>query len=150
VVGVITAADISYSFRGASSGGQGFAVPLNEALSIVKQIESGVSSGTVHVGPTAFLGVELASGNYFPGTGGYGGASGALVAGVLPGSPAAKAGLAAGDVITALGGQSISSADSLISVVAEHRPGDRVQVAWTDQSGQSHTATVQLASGPAQ
>ncbi len=31
-----------------------------------------------------------------------------------------------------------------------YHPGDKVQIGWTDSSGQSHTATVQLSSGPPQ
>jgi S1-C subfamily serine protease len=150
-IGVDTAASARFAFRGAT--GRGYAVPINEALAIAQQIESGVSSGAVHVGPTAFLGVELAT-SRAQGSNGLGGQSGsaisgAIVAGVLPGAPAAKAGLRSGDVITSLGGQRVDSASALTSLVGQHRPGDSVQVVWVDRSGKSHTATVKLATGPA-
>jgi S1-C subfamily serine protease len=152
-IGIDTAASVGFSFR--SAGGGGDAVPVNQALAIAKQIENGVSSTTVHVGPTAFLGVELAASagqdSFGQGSGFEGGssASGATVAGVLPGSAAEQAGLRSGDVITSLGGQRVGSATALTSLVGDHRPGDRVQMKWVDQSGKSHTATVTLATGPA-
>ena len=48
------------------------------------------------------------------------------IAGVQPNTPAAKAGLKAGDVVTSLGGTQISSANELASVINAHKPGDRV------------------------
>ncbi len=64
--------------------------------------------------------------------------------------PAQTAGLAQGDVITSLGGNTISSANDLTSDMSTHHPGDKVTIGWTDSSGQTHTATVQLSSGPPQ
>jgi S1-C subfamily serine protease len=147
VIGVDTAASARFAFRGAT--GRGYAVPINQALVIAKQIESGVASGTVHVGPTAFLGVELGT-TPSQGSSSVGSQSnGATVAGVLPGMPAAKAGLRSGDVITSLGGRRVDSASALTALVGQHRPGDSVQIVWVDESGKSHTATVTLATGPA-
>jgi len=71
------------------------------------------------------------------------------IAGALSGSPAADAGLAEGDTITAVGGQSVSSATDIQQVLVKYHPGDKISVSWVDQSGQSQTATVTLASGPA-
>ena len=51
----------SQSGQSQSSGTQAFAIPINEAVSIAAQIEGGNSSATVHLGSTAFLGVELSS-----------------------------------------------------------------------------------------
>jgi S1-C subfamily serine protease len=53
-------------------------------------------------------------------------------------------------VITAVDGKTISSADGLTTVMIGYHPGDKVQVTWTDSSGQQHTATVTLATGPAE
>ncbi len=147
VVGVDTAASAGMSFQSASS--QGYAVPLNQAMTIVKQIQSGASTATVHVGPTAFLGVEVqsASGQF----GGQGAAtqSGALVVGLLSGSPAESSGLQAGDTITAIGGQSVESPNALTAQIQSHKPGDKVTLEWMDQSGRQHTADITLAAGPA-
>jgi S1-C subfamily serine protease len=136
VVGIDTAASQA-SFS--STAGQGFAIPINQAITIAKQIEAGKSSSTVHVGPTALLGVEVQPGSV----------SGADVAAVAPGSPAEAAGLVDGDVITSAGGQDVSGPASLSSVMAGHRPGDSIQVVWVDPGGVQHSASVTLASGPA-
>jgi len=189
VVGMDTAASSSQGFTFQDATGQGYAIPINAALTIAKQIEAGSSSSTVHIGATAFLGVEIQAASSGQGsTGGTTGGSsgggfgrfggggrttsstgsttttsgsttgsttgssstaGADVAGVVASSPAQKAGLADGDVITAVNGTTVSSADDLTTVMMGHHPGDKVQVTWTDSTGQQHTATVTLATGPA-
>jgi len=142
VIGMDTAGSQSSGVQQQSTT-QGFAIPINTALPIVQQIEAGTASSTVHVGPTAFLGVEVST------AAGSSAGSGALVSGVIPNSPAAQAGLAQGDLITSVGGKSVSSADTLTTLMAGHSPGDKVAVSWTDSSGASHTLTLDLASGPA-
>ncbi len=59
VIGIDTAASQSYSSQG--SGTEGFAIPVDQALAVARQIESGQGSTTVHVGSTAFLGVLLSA-----------------------------------------------------------------------------------------
>jgi S1-C subfamily serine protease len=131
------------------SQNQGFAIPIDRALSIAREIEAGHASSTVHIGATGFLGVELsAEGSSGFGSGGQNG-SGVALQGVLSGSPAAAAGLSQGDVITSVGGQTVSSPSSIESVIQRYHPGDKVSVGWTDESGQSHTSTITLATGPA-
>jgi S1-C subfamily serine protease len=68
---------------------------------------------------------------------------------VQTGSPADKAGIEAGDVITAVDGATVSDPSSLIKLIREHRPGDTVTVTWTTGSGQNRSAKVQLAKGAA-
>jgi S1-C subfamily serine protease len=143
VVGMDTAASTSggdgfSSF--ASAGSDSYAIPIDRALSIARQIEAGDSSATVHVGGTAFLGISVAS---RPG-------SGAAVEGVVSGSAAERAGLASGDTITAIDGQTIDSAEAVASVFGQKRPGDTVSITWTDGYGTQHTANVTLAGGPPQ
>ena len=142
VIGIDTAASAG-SKSGAGNGtgsGDGYAIPINQALTIAKQIESGQASTVVHIGQTAFLGVQTR-----PNTSG---GSGALVTGVVSGSPAEGAGLSRGDLITSLDGKTVESATSLTSILDGHHPPDRVALGWTDANGQSHTATVTLAAGP--
>lgn len=74
--------------------------------------------------------------------------SGAEIVGVQDSTPAAKAGLAAGDVITRVGSTTITSADDLTNALSNYRPGDKVSVGWTDANGQQHSATVTLGSSP--
>jgi len=151
VVGIDTAASNGFAFQ--AGGGGSFSIPINGAVAIARQIEAGQGSATIHVGLTAFLGVSVEpTGNPGGFAGGFGsGAStgtGAAVAGVLTGDPADQAGLSIGDVITSLGGTSVNSPGDLTNALISLHPSNRVQIGWTDQSGQSHTATVQLASGP--
>lgn len=110
VIGVNTAVN---------TGGQGigFAVPSNLALWIGEQI---VEHGRVRRG---YLGVRTVD----PGPEGDG-RGGAVVAAVLDGSPAAAAGLAAGDVITAFAGRPVRSPHDLQFLVARSEPGARVEL----------------------
>jgi S1-C subfamily serine protease len=160
-------AGTQFQFNGSQQGTQGFAIPINTALNIAHQIEGGQASSTVHIGATAFLGVEISPngntsgsgsgnpfGNLFGNSGNTGSSganvSGAAVAGTVTNGPAQEAGLAQGDVITSLGGKTISSANDLTSAMSAYHPGDKVTVGWTDTNGNTHTATVQLSSGPPQ
>jgi S1-C subfamily serine protease len=154
VIGMNTAASTSISTTGfqaqpGQAQTQAFAIPISEASSIASQIKAGTSSSAVHIGGTAFLGVEvLPSGAGVFGGGNFAG-GGATVAGVVSGSAAAQAGLAQGDQITSLAGQAITSSSGLSSVLANYHPGNKVSISWTDPSGQPHTATVVLTTGPA-
>ena len=151
VIGMDTAASSGYQFQGQSGQTQAFAIPINKAMAIVKQIEAGTTSASVHIGATAFLGLQIAGQNSggIGGFGGQNGTGGVTVAGTVSGSPAAKAGLVQGDMITAVDGQSVSTAEDIPHALVKHHPGDSISVTWLDQSGQSHTATVTLATGPA-
>ena len=149
VVGMDTAASTGFGFQNVSAA-DAYAIPIAKALTIAHAISSGQASTTVHTGATAFLGVEVESVD----TAGYGyggaSASGALIAGVVSGGPAASAGLAAGDVITAINGHTVSSPGAISALVLRQKPGAKITVAYVDQSGTSHTASVTLGSGPAQ
>jgi S1-C subfamily serine protease len=151
VIGVDTAASAGPSRQ--TGGNEGYAIPINTAMSIVKQIRSGTSTDTVHVGPTAALGVLISVGDQpgGPRTGAGSGSTvqGALVAGVVDGGAADKAGLAAGDVITSLDGHAVRSSGDLSEQMDKHRPGDTVTLGWTDANGRPHTASITLGTGPA-
>jgi S1-C subfamily serine protease len=149
VIGIDTAASSSTGFQfQQTSQTQAFAIPINEALSIANQIEHADASSTVHIGTTGFIGVEVMSASNAEQNGIANGA-GAAVEGVLQGTPAANAGLSAGDVITSIDGQSVSSPSALQAAMEQHHPGDRVTIGYTDQLGQSQSATITLANGPA-
>jgi S1-C subfamily serine protease len=137
VAGMDTAASASYRFQAAS--GVSFAIPINTALSVVKQIKSGTAPNGGSIGNGAFLGVSVdrtLSG-------------GAVVAAVPAGTPAQAAGIVAGDTITSVDAKTINSASDLTGALATHKPGDKVTVGWDDAMGQQHTAVVALASAPA-
>ncbi len=158
---------------------QAFSIPISEAETVAQQIVAGSASSTVHIGSTAFLGVQVSAadsssstggnsgfggdGGAFGSDGGFGGdgtgtfggdgtgttTSGATVIGTVSGSPAATAGLAAGDVITSVAGQTVTDPSQISSILSSDHPGDKVSVTWTDAEGQSHTASITLATGPA-
>ena len=73
---------------------------------------------------------------------------GAIVQSVQSGSPAADAGLQAGDEIVSLGGKSVTSLSDLTSALAQYHPHDKVSIGWFDSNGSRHTGTVTLTSGP--
>ena len=130
VVGMTTAASSGMDVNG-------YAIPVDRVLRVADALAARDTAARYDYGRPAFLGVELAAGQRSP-----------TVQAVLRGTPAGRAGLAAGDVVRSLGGTSISSADQLSTVIAGHRPGDQVGVTWTDTAGATHTATVRLTRGP--
>jgi S1-C subfamily serine protease len=123
----------------ASNGGavQAYAIPISTAEGIATRIEKQMTSTTIHEGLPAFLGVAVSAGQ-----------GGATVLGVVPGGPAASAGMTAGDVIIAVGEQAVASAEGLSAALAGYSPGEQVTVTWVDAVGM-HSATTTLGSGPA-
>jgi membrane-associated protease RseP (regulator of RpoE activity) len=83
---------------------------------------------------TAFLGVSVE---------GVANNGGARVTDARAGSPAADAGLKAGDVITKIGGTTVANGADLIRAVQAQKPGDEVTVTYT-RDGNSAQATVTL------
>ncbi|HEY1563248.1 MAG TPA: trypsin-like peptidase domain-containing protein [Gaiellaceae bacterium] len=118
---------------------RGFAIPIRQALVYARLIMKGKSSATVHVGQTAFLGVNLSDAS-----------GGARVMEVIQGKAADAAGLVAGDVITSLNGSSISSSADIRTVVLTLVPGTSVAIEWTDANGNAQTGSITPTSGPPQ
>ena len=184
VLGIDTAASAGFSFQSndQSSGTQGFAIPIDTALTIARQIVAGNASSTVHIGTTAFLGVEVSpSGSSSTGSGdnGFGGSGdggfGSFFGGNTgstgnTGTPAADHRAPAAPRSPAwsptvrprrpvspratpsprIGGKTVNSVNDLTNDISAYHPGDKVSVSYTDSSGQTHTSTVQLSSGPPQ
>jgi len=160
VVGMDTAASENFSFS--AQGNQGFAIPISYAMQIVKQIESGKGTSTVHVGATAFLGLLLdpPGGSSYSTYSPFGGTSnsfggstqttsnGLEVNNVVSGAPAQLAGVTTGDVITTFNGTKLSSGEQLTKLLVGYHPGQKVKFGWLTPDGAAHSATVRLASGP--
>jgi S1-C subfamily serine protease len=153
VLGIDTAGSAgssTFEFSGQAAASEAFAIPIDEAMSIADRIESGTGTSTIHVGATAFLGIEILP------TGGFGGpfggspgsTAGATISSVVSGGAAATAGLVGNDVITSFDGQSVDSSSAIAKILVPLHPGDSVSIAWTDAAGQTHTGTVVLGSGP--
>jgi S1-C subfamily serine protease len=68
--------------------------------------------------------------------------------GVVPGSPADKAGIKEGDVITKVGNDTVNSTNSLQSLIAKHNSGDKVRVTLV-RDGKEQTVEVTLGDTPA-
>jgi putative serine protease PepD len=109
--------------------GVGFAVPSDLIAGELSQLEAGK---TVH---HAYLGVATSESTS---------STGAVVSSVSSGSPAAKAGIQTGDVVTAIDGKAITGSNELVSAVTAHSPGDTVQL--TIKRGSS-TRTVTVTRG---
>ena len=141
VIGMDTAGTVGATFR-STDATQAYAIPITRALSIVKKVESGTASTRVHLGKTAFMGIQVA--------GGERGVTGAVVAGVTSGTPAAAAGLDEGDVITAVNGYRTSTAGALTTLLLTKTPGEKITITYSDQYGAGHSTKLVLASGPPQ
>ncbi len=126
VVGINSSIRTSGSpVAGETSGsiGLGFAIPIDDVLPIVEQINAGEQ-------PThALLGISVQPVQSTT-EGGAPVAAGAQVAEVTDGSAAQEAGLAADDVVTGIDGARIADPDSLITTVRSYRPGDQVEVTY--------------------
>lgn len=145
VVGMTTAAsrgNFGYGYA-ANVSPDAYAIPIAKALSVAKLIEGGKASATIHLGATAFLGVEVGSAGRY-------GMSGAIIGGLVPNGPAAKAGLQTGDVITKIGSTTITSPSTITKIVLSKKPGAKVSVTYRDPYSGSKTVSVTLGSGPPQ
>jgi len=166
VIGMDTAADSSDQYQSTST--TSFAIPINTALSLAQKIENHDASTTIHIGRTAFLGVEVepassagsgsGSGGFSFGfgsgssTGGSGSSSstGATIVSAVSGGAAANAGLAEGDTITSFNGTTVDSPTTLTTLLLQAQPGQKVTVGYVDGSGNQQTVSVTLGSGPPQ
>jgi S1-C subfamily serine protease len=123
-----------------------YAIPIDSAVSIANQIESGVESNKIHIGLPAFLGVSVCSPSA---TNTCPVGDGAPVQALLPGGPASHAGITRGSFVTAVDGKKVSSADALKTVLSTYNPGQEANVTWTTRTGSSRSVTVTLGTGPA-
>jgi len=116
-----------------------YAIAIEKVRAIGKQIEAQTASTLVHIGETAFIGIDIQDTQ-----------TGLVVADIVSGSPAEQAGLQPGDVITSLDGTPISISADLRTTLFSHHPGDTVALGYTDTNGAAQTASITLASGPPQ
>ena len=134
VIGMVTAASVG------AGDIRGFAIPIADAMAIVDQILAGDESGTVNIGPTAFIGVLLAEDQ---------GPDGVTLSGTVDDTPADKAGLVEGDTITHFAGTPVFTVDELKAAVATFEPGDEVEITIIDSNGDVKTLQLTLTEGPA-
>jgi len=121
--------------------GIGFAIPIDTALPIARQLISTGKASHPYIGVTTMgpaiagdpVGARITSQSSDPP--------------VMPGSPADKAGLKEDDVITAFDGAPVTGADDLLSDVRKHAVGDTVKLTVT-RNGSPKDVTVTLAEKP--
>ena len=141
--GQLVGINSSIASLGSSSGssgniGIGFAIPVKEAASIAEQL---IADGTAE---HAYLGVGPADGSASDGSATR---AGAQVRTVQPGTPAEKAGLESGDVITEVNGERVDSAESLVAHIREYSVGDTVKLTVL-RDGKSQELSATLIASP--
>jgi putative serine protease PepD len=135
VIGIPTLAATDQQLGGGAAPGIGFAIPSNLVKDIASQL---IEHGQVVNSHRAYLGVQV----------GDAGGQGAYVGKVVAGGPAAKAGVAVGDVIVSVAGRQTPTATALGSVLAGLEPGASVKVTVRTQSGGQKTVQVTLGEYP--
>jgi putative serine protease PepD len=125
VIGINTA----IATNGGSEGniGVGFAIPSAKAKQVADQLRKGEKVSH------PFLGVRVADAQN----------GGATLVSVQAGSPAAKAGLREGDIVTKFGDKTVGDSDDLVSAVQSGKVGDQMTVTYT-RNGDETTTTVTL------
>jgi S1-C subfamily serine protease len=140
VVGIPTLAAVDPQIGGAASG-IGFAIPANTVTDIANQI---IKYGHVVNSHRAELGI-LAQQVLNPLTGQP---AGVLVAHLAHPSPAGRAGIRPGDVITAINGHAVRTTSDLETILAQLKPGQRVNVSFVKPDGAKATVSVKLGTLP--
>jgi putative serine protease PepD len=112
------------------SSGVGFAVSSNTARRVAETLVAGKK--VTH----PYMGVSLTDAS-----------GGAGIASVASGSPAQRAGLRPGDVVTAIEGKPVASSAAAVSAVDAHKPGDKVKVSFR-RNGQAHDLSLTLSARP--
>ena len=112
--------------------GVGFAVPSDTVERIATAL---IDDGSIE---HAYLGVATQDAS---------GTTGASLTEVRTGTPAARAGLESGDVVTKIGGESVESADELRKLIDSKQPGDKVELT-VERDGETQTVTVTLGTRP--
>jgi putative serine protease PepD len=127
VIGINTA--VATGGRTSAAENIGFAIAIDRALPVVERLRGGAAT------PVGYLGVTTADPTD--------GSRAAVIVTVEPNSPAATAGLVAGDLLTHVAGKAVAGAAELAGVVGEHGPGETVEVDVL-RNGQPLTVQVTL------
>jgi putative serine protease PepD len=114
--------------------GIGFAVPIDIAAKSAAAIVKGEQ---IQIG---YLGVAMGDAT--------GGQDGAVVQEVTPDSPAARAGLQAGDAVVSIDGKAVQDRSELVAAIRGHKPGDKVTLVVV-RGGNETTITATLTQRPA-
>jgi len=130
VIGINTAIAVE-----AGAQNIGFAIPIDAAKQIAARLQRGEQAA-----PAGFLGVSSGDATAS--------ATGAVIASVVAGGPAAAAGLVPGDIIVSIDGHVVTGAAGLSRLIGDHKPGDRVTLGVV-RGASDQSVTVVLAARPA-
>jgi putative serine protease PepD len=130
--GEVVGVNVQIDSNSDGSEGVGFATPVDTVKSVADTL---ISGGKVQ---HAYLGIHVSD---------VANNGGAKIGSVESGSPADSAGLKAGDVITAIGGKQISSADDLTASVNSYKPGDKATLT-VDRGGSTKSISVTFGTRP--
>lgn len=128
----------------------GFAIPIDNVSGLIKSVENNGKLqrpylGVVYVMLTNDIvkqyKLPVSEGAYIPKSSDYGQDT------VIPDSPAAKAGIKEGDIITKVDNTTIGERSSLASALGRHQPGDSVRIT-VNRDGQTKTINVTLGTMP--
>lgn len=120
----------------------GFAVPIDLALSVADKIITGKKIEHVYVGIQGQdLSIQVAT-DYDLGV-----KQGVVVTSVIPGSPAARAGLKEGDIVVSADGRPIQRMSQLVAAIRTHAPADRMLLG-ASRNGRTSTYQVTVARPP--
>ncbi len=142
-VAVVTSSSSGNGFSSDIAQGLGFSIPSNDASKVAQQL---IQTGAVvrpYIG-ISYLAIDDQVATYYN----LNVTSGELVQQVQPNSPADKAGIIAGDIITKLDGQAVGTDNPLASVLMTHKVGDTVSVTYI-RGGSASTVKVTLTQRPA-
>ncbi|WP_336793197.1 S1C family serine protease [Gordonia malaquae] len=132
LIGINTAIATLGASTGSESGsiGLGFAIPVDQAMRVANQLRTSGKATQANIGVSVRPAADLEK-------------PGAVVANVVRGGPAERAGIPVGALITAVNDRHITSADSLVAAVRSNAPADTVKVTYT-VNGDSKTVDVTL------
>ncbi len=128
------------SAKASSAEGLGFAIPINTATPIIDEIKQNGTYEQAYIGISG-MNVEAVKAQYQTD---FNADKGIYVIQIYTNSPASKAGLREGDIITAVNGTSVDDMSALKKELVKYRPGDTIKVTY-ERDKQSTTADVALA-----
>ncbi|MDQ7993328.1 MAG: S1C family serine protease [Propionicimonas sp.] len=123
---------------GSTEANRSYAVPIADALEVVRTVEAGHDAGTVRVGPAGYLGIVV----------GETGRNGATITDVVADGPADKVGITVGSTLTEVGGTRIGRNTNLATVIRALEPGEEVTVTWLTPRGEQKQARATLGASP--
>lgn len=127
VIGINVAKSSATSFAEASVEGMGYAIPISQAKDIIEELSNKETRYPVAEEDKGYLGIKIMTSDedayeY------YNIPKGAYIREVVEGGPAEQAGLAGGDVIVAVEGTSVSTADELLDILDTYAAGETVTI----------------------